>query len=221
MQQDLQDPTTRIPQRLNKQTQDWIQEALVGETTRTSLPYTVVSSTKNYEIRDYPAYTVVSTQMGDKGAAWNTLWAYLMGANQDSQTLRPTSPICTTYTGELRFYLEGSAPEPLDPGQVYETDAVRLELIPAARLAVRRFTGFVTDGEVQLQKQALLAALELDDVELDVPHGQPVGHLVLEYNPPYAIPVVRRNELAVPVLAVEEESWVVDDEDGWESAPSD
>jgi hypothetical protein len=50
----------------------------------------------------------------------------------------------------------------------------------------------------------------LDSVELDVPHGGTVPHVVFQYNPPYALPVVRRNEIAVAVLdqskAVEEAS---------------
>ena len=85
------------------------------------------------------------------------------------------------------------------PGQILIQD------IPPARLAVRRFTGFATKGEVMRQKNALLAGLALDGVELDVPHGSTVPHVVFQYNPPYTLPVLKRNEIAVAVLPFMEE----------------
>jgi hypothetical protein len=59
-------------------------------------------------------------------------------------------------------------------------------------------------GEIARQKESLLAALNFDQVELDgdcIAHGQTVGHVIFQYNPPYTIPVLRRNEIAVPVAA--------------------
>ena len=219
-------------------------------------PYTVVQQGPDYEIRQYEAYQVASTTMGsgsigndkDKedaeplpsnqdstsdpyspaqnGAAFNTLAAYLFGANKEGVSMEMTTPVTTTMSGEMRFYLgpryDGSStsttplspPEPLaqdesstneywygldKPGQILIQD------IPPARLAVRRFTGFATKGEVMRQKNALLAGLALDGVELDVPHGSTVPHVVFQYNPPYTLPVLRRNEIAVAVLPFMEE----------------
>jgi len=45
-----------------------------------------------------------------------------------------------------------------------------------------------------------LSNLQLDGIELDVPHGSLVPYLIFQYNPPYTIPIVRRNEIAVPVI---------------------
>ncbi|KAL3902532.1 MAG: hypothetical protein SGARI_005791 [Bacillariaceae sp.] len=63
----------------------------------------------------------------------------------------------------------------------------------------------------------------MDGVELDVPHGAIVPHVVFQYNPPYTLPIVRRNEIAVPVRKVTDdvaapvsslkEEWNVDDEE--------
>jgi hypothetical protein len=53
----------------------------------------------------------------------------------------------------------------------YETGAVNIVEIPPARLAVRKFTGFVTEGEVSRQKDVLLSNLALDGIDIDVPHG--------------------------------------------------
>merc|ERR1719223_1169784 len=105
-----------------------------------------------------------------------------------------TTPVTTTSSSEMRFYLSGSSiPSPLaDSG-------VEIVEIPRSMLAVREFAGFVTEGEIARQKDALLQALESDGVELDVAHGAVVPHFVFQYNPPYALPIVRRNEIAVPV----------------------
>lgn len=216
-QKDLADPT-RIPERLSKQTSEIVQEArnvfletpegLVGP------PYTVVRRGEGYEIRDYEGYKAAATvmsQIGEEftmndvassGAAFNALAAYLFGANDEERSMEMTTPVTTTSLGEMRFYLrEQSPPAPAADKKKGFNEKMEVDVIdvPAARLAVATFPGFATDGEVARQKDTLLAGLNADGVEIDVPHGQVVPHVVLQYNPPYTIPIVRRNEIAVPV----------------------
>lgn len=239
--QDIRDPF-RIPQRLSQQTEDLAKEAknvfletpegLVGP------EYTVVKRGEGYEIRDYVGYTVASTNMGEgtkmtdvtsSGAAFNALAAYLFGANEESRAMTMTTPVTTTSLGEMRFYLQEESPAaPLEDGKtgMYEAGAVQIVDIPAARLAVRRFTGFVTEGEVARQKDALLSQLEMDGMEIDVPHGAVVPHVIFQYNPPYTIPMVRRNEIAVPVREAQatkdlEKEWGQDDDNAGNLSPSD
>jgi hypothetical protein len=228
LQKDLANPR-RIPARLSQQTNELLQEATnVFAETPAGLQepsYTVVQRTADYEIRDYAAYTVASTNMRSiddqdeegtdgvgvenpalQGAAFNSLAAYIFGANRQQDVLPMTTPVTTTACGEMRFFLARDLekiPEPLEQDEarsVYETDRILIQEIPPARLAVRRFPGFATNGEIRRQKQSLLAVLALDEVELDVPHGAAVPHVVFQYNPPYTLPVVRRNEIAVAVL---------------------
>ena len=183
--------------------------------------YRVVAEGVDYEIREYEAYTVASSSMAkvgesysaddlaNGGAAFNALAAYLFGANAEGKKMEMTTPVSTTSLGEMRFYLKrddgdvtvDQLPQPLteeDEG-FNEKGTVTLAEVPAARLAVRRFTGFVTEGEIARQKDALLSGLAADGVEVDVPHGKAVPHVVFQYNPPYTLPIVRRNEMAVPV----------------------
>lgn len=249
LQQDLANPR-RIPERLSKQGNGfWNEAANILSETPVGLeepPYTVVRATEDYEIRDYQAYTVASTSMTAlddddddtfttmtdnpalQGAAFNSLAAYIFGANRQSKALSMTTPVTTTMSGEMRFYLaaqKDGIPDPLEQDEaksVYETDRIFIQEIPPCRLAVRRFPGFATDGEIRRQKRALLAALALDQVELDVPHGAAVSHVVFQYNPPYTFPVVRRNEIAVAVSdesnRVEESLQQATPEDAWEDA---
>lgn len=220
--QDLANPAN-IPQRISKQTATLATEAknvfletpegLVGP------KYKVVGRGKGYEIRDYEGYKVASTSMSKigetyssddiakSGTAFNTLAAYLFGANEEGKIMEMTTPVSTTSVGEMRFYLKSNGsidakfPQPLAPEKDFnEQGAVKIIDVPPARLAVAKFTGFVTEGEVLRQKDALLSSLAIDGIEVDTPHGVKIPHIVFQYNPPYTIPIVRRNELAIPVL---------------------
>jgi len=252
LQGDLADPS-RIPGRLSKQRADIEAEVrnifLETPVGLQEPEYSVIEKGLGYEIRQYEGYTAAATSMSkigesvsvndltSGGAAFNSLAAYLFGANEDEKGMEMTTPVTTTSDGEMRFYLKNDGtmqgfPTPLAvEDKLNEKGAVKLIEVPPARLAVARFTGFVTDGEVARQKDALLSALAADGVEIDVPHGAVVPYFVFQYNPPYTIPIVRRNEIAVPVLAPGEvpakleEEWIADDavdeDEPFIEAPSD
>lgn len=239
IQADLADPT-RIPERISKQTADLATEAknvfletpegLVGP------EYTVISENEGYEIREYVGYDVASTSMSKVGepysmdditkggAAFNALAAYLFGANDEGKIMEMTTPVSTTSVGEMRFYLKGDGgvtdfPQPLSPeGTFNEQGVVKIVEVPPARLAVAKFTGFVTEGEVSRQKDALLSRLSMDGVEVDTPHGTIIPHIIFQYNPPYTIPIVRRNEIAIPVRSEEDIVKNSDLESEWQAA---
>mmetsp|Transcript_9800 Transcript_9800/g.17401 ORF Transcript_9800/g.17401 Transcript_9800/m.17401 type:complete len:217 (-) Transcript_9800:94-744(-) len=207
-------------------------EGLVGP------PYRVLSQGEGYEIREYDSYNVASTSMSpvddpytmddlaSSGEAFNALAAYLFGANDEKEVMEMTTPVATTSLGEMRFYLKeregagSSFPMPVaENDEIFnEKGAVKIQEIPSATLAVAKFTGFVTEGEVERQKDALMTCLAIDGIEIDVPHASVVPHVIFQYNPPYTIPILRRNEIGIPVmLAAEEEEddlsqeWDVED----------
>ena len=187
--------------------------------------YRIVAEKNGYEIREYEGYTVASTSMtkvdepytmddlASGGEAFNALAAYLFGANDEKEVMEMTTPVTTTSTGEMRFYLKergngggvDSFPKPqAENDEVFnEKGLVKIQDIPQATLAIAKFTGFVTDGEVARQKDALLTSLAIDGIEIDVPvrnpNGTPVPHVIFQYNPPYTIPILRRNEIGIPV----------------------
>lgn len=185
-------------------------EGLVGPS------YRIISRGEGYEIREYDSYTVASTSMAkvdepytmddlaSGGEAFNALAAYLFGANEQKEVMEMTTPVTTTSSGEMRFYLkerEQSFPVPnQENDEAFNAKGeVKIQEIPTATLAVAKFTGFVTEGEVERQKDALMTCLAIDGIEIDVPHASVVPHVILQYNPPYTIPILRRNELGIPV----------------------
>jgi len=212
-------------------------EGLVGPS------YKVISKGKGYEIREYESYSVASTSMSkvdqpytmddlaSGGEAFNALAAYIFGANEEKEVMEMTTPVATTSSGEMRFYLrerDGSESFPMpvaENDEVFnEKGSVSVKEIPPATLAVAKFTGFVTEGEVARQKDALMTCLAIDGIEIDVPHASVVPYVMFQYNPPYTIPILRRNEIGIPVrLTAEEEEedannlsqkWDVNDTNG-------
>jgi hypothetical protein len=79
-------------------------------------------------------------------------------------------------------------PEPTDP-------SVRLVEVPPATLAVLRYTGFWGAETVAEKRDALVRGLKGSAY---APQGTPVAWF---YDPPWTIPFLRRNEVAVPVIA--------------------
>jgi hypothetical protein len=167
------------------------------------------------EVRRYgPRLAAETTVEGadadtSRSAAFRILAAYIFGANRPKTEVamtapvevdaRPrkiamTAPVETAEAGEgrtvMRFFLPRSlalatAPEPNDP-------RVRLVTVPEETLAVLRFTGWRDSGAVAERSEQLLRALEGSAWR---PLATPVA---LFYDPPWTLPFLRRNEVAVP-----------------------
>jgi len=240
---DLQDPTS-IPERIASVNKELLQEIPnIFRSTPEGLkepPYQLVKKTDEYELRDYETYVAASTSMLEdaesysfddafnSGNGFNTLASYLFGGNKDEKALSMTTPVSITNSGEMRFYLfndDSTSDSVEDFPSPNEDDAkVSIKKIAFSRLAVSRFTGFVTDGEVKRQKEALMDALKKDGIEIDDSAAAASDHIILQYNPPYTLPVLRRNEIAIPVKIEEEEDDFLYDEsvsDDDDVSPSD
>lgn len=171
---------------------------------------------ESVELRRYgerlAAEVVVAAGPEEEGrnAAFKVLFDYISGANRPQERIAMTAPVetdaspgkiamtapvATSRTDEqgifMRFYLPASytpetAPEPTDP-------RVRLVVLPAQTVATLRYTGFGGEERVAERQAELLAALENSGWQ---PTAEPVAFF---YDPPWTIPFLRRNEVAVPV----------------------
>lgn len=81
-------------------------------------------------------------------------------------------------------YTLATLPVPEDP-------AVTLREVPAQRVAVRTFSGFVTDDRVRDETALLLGWMKGRGLESSAPPQ------LARYNPPWSIPFMRRNEILV------------------------
>lgn len=167
--------------------------------------YTVVERLdRGVEIRAYAPRLAVETDargQGD-GAAFGRLFRYIAGANRagariamtapvesGGQRIAMTVPVEQDGTGTMRFFLPravsaAGAPAPTEPG-------IRLVEVPAERIAALRFSGRLTPEARAAHTRVLTDVLAAAGRRAD---GPP---FVMGYDPPFAIPFLRRNEVAV------------------------
>jgi hypothetical protein len=163
---------------------------------------------RGVEIRSYAPRLAVETDargQGD-GAAFGRLFRYITGANRAGSRIAMTAPveaagqrIAMTVPveqgsgGTMRFFLPRSVAEAGAPAPT-EAD-IRLVEVPAERLAVLRFSGRATPEARAEQEGILTEVLAAAGLKAS---GPP---LFMGYDPPFAIPFLRRNEVAVRLAA--------------------
>ena len=193
---------------------------MVGIRVGTEEPRHVVEQTvSGLQIRRYDpriaAVTVVGdTEEGARNRGFRRLAGYIFGGNHSNSKIAMTAPVGQQRgeamggeriamtapvaqqagpddTWVIRFFMPAkwtldTLPEPND-------EAVKLVSVPAETFAVLRFTGDRGAGTVASRTDELLRLL--DDTEFQKA-GPPVAWF---YDPPWTIPCLRRNEVAVPV----------------------
>lgn len=180
-------------------------------------PYTVLERVEEtVEVRRYNSRLAaeVTVEAGNAEAgrdeAFRLLFDYISGANQGQSKVAMTAPVEVGAEAEkiamtapvetaaaedgrytMRFFLpsactSAAAPQPTDP-------SVRIVELPETTVAVQRFSGSWDAEQLEGRKAELLRALEES-------RWRPTGKLTsLFYDPPWTLPFLRRNEVAVPV----------------------
>ncbi len=180
--------------------------------------YEVVAQLEeDLEIRRYAPRLAAEARVeaGDeedgRNAAFRLLFDYITGENRARAEISMTAPVESAEASRkidmtvpvetvgddsgtmvMRFFLPAAfdaktAPEPLDP-------RVRIVELPAQTVATLRFTGLRGEERVAAKKEALLMRLGSSVWEAS---GDPVAFF---YDPPWTLPFLRRNEVAVTVV---------------------
>lgn len=189
--------------------------SLVGIRTVEQADYRVIDEDGRYEIRQYEdaivAETVVEpgTWRDEGNVAFNRLAGYIFGRNQRSEKIAMTAPVMQEPQGEKIAMTapvtqsegaEGSTwafvmpskysidelPEPLDPN-------VELRVREGRRVAVIRYSGFITDNKREKFALRLLDWVDRNDL---IPVSAPIH---AGYDPPWTVPFLRRNEVMVEI----------------------
>lgn len=172
------------------------------------IPYSVTETFRDIEVRAYPRMILATVLgRGDTGA-FGLLFRYITGSNASQKTIPMTAPVVSEGAASERIpmtapvlsdrdrfsfvlppsYTMETTPLPLDP-------RVRLEPLPARRVAVVRFRGRANARVVRERTEALLRGLAQAGIQ---PIGSP---FLMRYNPPYTPGFMRRNEIGVDVRA--------------------
>jgi hypothetical protein len=195
--------------------------SVVGLRGGTEEPSHAVEATiDGVQIRRYAARIAAQTTVtGDeeraRNAAFRRLAGYIFGANHAKSKIAMTAPVSQQPGGPagsqridmtapvsqepgpdgswlIRFYMP--AKWTLDTLPAPDDDAVTLVPVPAETVAVLRFTGDRGPAAVASRTAELLRTLQGSQYE---PTGTPSAWF---YDPPWTIPRLRRNEVAVPVM---------------------
>jgi len=169
--------------------------------------FTVTEADAPFEIRDYPELVLVKTAMTDgSDGAFQRLFRYISGANRGTREIAMTAPVLQQQGTEIAMtapvlqdraardmafilpaeYTADTAPLPTDR-------AVRLDVVAPRRVAVVAFAGRATGASVA----EATARLEAWMAEAGLVAAGPPD--LAQYNPPWTIPALRRNEILIPL----------------------
>ena len=146
------------------------------------------------EIREYAPRVMAVTEMAEReNDGFRVLAGYIFGGNAREQEIAMTAPVQQTMSGpaEMAFimpaeYAFDELPEPNDA-------RVAFRQAPAYTAAVIRFSGWANAEKADANWQKLRGFLIKEGIEIV---GEPTLN---QYNPPWTLGFLRRNEIIVPV----------------------
>lgn len=183
--------------------------------------FRVVSSGPDYEIREYPSLLVAEARMSKgsadglteveaasvMGQSFNSLAGYLFGKNETSTKMEMTTPVVLDKGGDaeesMSFILgEYTSLDEVPKPSAALSEVVALREARGGLYAVTEFSGYATQGECRRQFRKLTDFLIRDGV----PRAEDTKseYKVLIYNGPTTIPSLRKNELLIEIVAVQE-----------------
>ena len=178
--------------------------------------FTIIEEKKWYQIRQYESYIVAEVEVnGNQNEAlnqwfWYLAW-YIFGWNNENDSIAMTVPVAETkktwtqiamtvpvsntiWNNDTRIvqfsmpskYTIETLPKP-------NNDKVILKTLPWYKAAILTYSWFTTEKKVENMKNKLLSLLELDNQEIiwEITSAQ--------YNPPLSFPLLRRNEIIIPI----------------------
>jgi hypothetical protein len=165
-----------------------------------SAPYQVLRSDGKFELRDYPALTLVETPMPQAGkdadGGFMRLFGFISGGNEAKQKIAMTTPVLISGDKAART-MAFVMPANMKPGQVPKPadGSVTVRELTAARFAVLRYRG----GRNVQQEARSLAELKawMAAQGLEVLSGPVYGY----FDPPWTPTLLRHNEVMLQTKA--------------------
>lgn len=157
-------------------------------------PYRVVRTAGTFEVRDYPALTVVETPMAGSGSGGDSsfmrLFRFISGNNAAKQKIAMTTPVFMSGSesnAAMAFVLPAKLPADTVPKP--SDGSVQVRALAAGRFAVLRFRGGRNAGNEQAALTRLQAWMAAESLK-------PASPAVYAYfDPPWTPAFLRRNEV--------------------------
>ena len=160
--------------------------------------YTVVHTwdEPEIEIRHYAPRLLAQTSMNStESNGFRILAGYIFGGNETEQEIAMTAPVQRTMGDSANATMAFVMPSELTLDALPKPDDDRVQFIeePAYHAAVIRFNGRATETQADAHWQTLFDFLATQSI---VSTGPPTLN---QYNPPWTLPFMRRNEIIVPI----------------------
>ena len=146
------------------------------------------------EIRAYaPRIMAVTGMNEDSDSGFRVLAGYIFGGNAEEQKIAMTAPVQQTMAGEKELAFMMPAEYALKDLPQPEDQRVSFREAPAYTAAVIQFSGWASAEKADENWQQLQRFLIAEGIDIT---GEPTLN---QYNPPWTLPFMRRNEIIVPV----------------------
>lgn len=146
------------------------------------------------EIRAYaPRIMAVTGMNEDSDSGFRVLAGYIFGGNAEEQKIAMTAPVQQTMAGEKEMAFMMPAEYALKDLPQPEDQRVSFREAPAYTAAVIQFSGWASAEKADENWQQLQRFLIAEGIDIT---GEPTLN---QYNPPWTLPFMRRNEVIVPV----------------------
>ena len=157
----------------------------------------LLDTLETVEIRQYSPSIQAVTQLdsgGDSSQGFRRLAGYIFGGNERSESIAMTAPVQETLEpGNTMMAFTLPAEYAFEDLPAPDNDSVTLVQVPGRVVAAIRFSGWATGGKVARMQEELLAVLKRYGVAtVGVPS-------LNQYNPPWTLPFLRRNEVSVAI----------------------
>lgn len=150
--------------------------------------------TEQIEIRAYaPRVMAVTGMTEDSDSGFRVLAGYIFGGNAAEQKIAMTAPVQQSMAGEKEMAFMIPAEYALEDLPEPEDQRVSFREAPAYTAAVIQFSGWASADKADENWQQLRQFLIAEGIDIT---GEPTLN---QYNPPWTLPFMRRNEIIVPV----------------------
>ena len=145
------------------------------------------------EIRAYAPRIMAVTGMDDSNGGFRVLAGYIFGGNAEEEKIAMTAPVQQSMAGEKEMAFMMPAEYALEDLPEPEDQRVSFRTAPAHTAAVIQFSGWASAEKSDKNWQQLRRFLIARNIDIT---GEPTLN---QYNPPWTLPFMRRNEIIVPV----------------------
>ena len=150
--------------------------------------------TEQIEIRAYAPRVMAVTEMAENSnGGFRVLAGYIFGGNAEEQEIAMTAPVQQSMEGDREMAFMMPAEYALEDLPEPEDQRVSFREAPAYTAAVIQFSGWASAEKADENWQQLRQFLIAEGIDIT---GEPTLN---QYNPPWTLPFMRRNEIIVPV----------------------